>query len=129
MTINFSHTSVKKFTGNIMANDHIDITSDDIEIRRLFQELEHNIKAINREKISEIAGDVSKESFVNVAKTVARLRAKYLAKVIELQSTDDISGKDISTLRGLRTMYEEATEGFSAMQHALNRGYFTLSDK
>lgn len=128
MTINFSHTTVKKYTGDTMANDHFEITSDDVEIRRLFQELEHRIKVINSEKISEIAGNVSKESFVNVARTVARLRAKYLARVIELQSSDDISGKEISTLRGLRTMYEEAAEGFSAMQHALNRGYFTLSE-
>jgi len=80
-------------------------------------------------KFLEIVGDVSKDSFVNVATTVARLRAKYLHKIIELQSTDDISAKDISILRGLRTMYEEAIEGFVAMQHALNRGYLTLSDE
>lgn len=129
MTMHFSHTSVKKFTGDAMAHDHFEITSDDPEIRRLFQGLEHTIKQINSKMISEIAGDVSKDSFVKVAETVARLRAKYLAKVIELQTTDDISGNDISTLRGLRTMYEEALEGFAAMQHALNRGYFTLSDK
>ncbi len=109
-----------------MKHDNFEISSDDPVVRRLFQELEHNIKQINSEKISEITGDVSKESFVAVAKTVARLRAKYLAKVIELQTTDDISGNDISTLRGLRTMYEEAVEGFAALQHALNRGYFSL---
>ena len=111
-----------------MTSDTIEITSDDVDIRRLFQELEHSIKIINREKISEIAGDVSKEAFVNVATSVAQLRARYLAKVIELENADEISGKDISTLRGLRTMYEEAMEGFSALQHALNRGYFSLSD-
>jgi len=111
-----------------MSSEHIEVTSDDVDIVRFFQELEHEIKGINHEKISEIAGNVSKESFVNVAKTVARLRAKYLSKIIELQSTDDISGKDISTLRGLRTMYEESLEGFSALQHALNKGYFSLSD-
>ncbi len=110
-------------------NDHIESTSDDVEIRRLFQELEHEIKGINRVEISEITGGVSKESFIHVATTVARLRAKYLAKVIKLQSTDNISGNDISALRGLRTMYEEAREGFFAMQHALDRGYFILLDE
>ena len=112
-----------------MSPESIDVTSDDVDVVRFFHELEHEIKNINHEKISEIAGNVSKESFIHVAQTVARLRAKYLAKVIELQSTDDISGKDISTLRGLRTMYEECLEGFSSLQHALNRGYFSLSDK
>ncbi len=129
MAISLSRTSVKKYTGDGMASEHFEITSDNAEIRRLFQELEHIIKVINSEKISEIVGDVSKDSFVNVATTVARLRAKYLHKIIELQSTDDISAKDISILRGLRTMYEEAIEGFVAMQHALNRGYLTLSDE
>jgi len=129
MATSFLRTSIKKYTGDGMINEHFEITSDNAEIRRLFQELEHIIRVINSEKISEIVGEVSKESFVNVSTTVARLRAKYLLKVIELQSTDDISGKDISVLRGLRTMYEEATEGFAAMQHALNRGYLTLSDE
>jgi len=112
-----------------MSHDSIEVTSDDVDVVRFFHELEHEIKIINHEKISEIAGHVSRESFVNVAKTVARLRAKYIAKVIELQSTDDISGKDVSTLRGLRMMYEESLEGFSALHHALNRGYFSLSDQ
>jgi len=100
----------------------------DIEIRRLFQEIEHNIKQINRENISGITGEVSRKSFNDVANTTARLRARYLAKVIELQSTDDIKPSEISTLRGTRLMYEEALEGFNALQHALGRGYFDLSD-
>ena len=101
---------------------------DDINIRRMFQELEHSIKTINHEKISEITGDVSKQAFINVASTTARLRAHYLAKVIELESTDDIKPVDISTLRGSRLMYEEALEGFNALQHALARGYFNLTE-
>ena len=94
----------------------------------MFQEIEHSIKVINREKISEITGDVSKQAFINVANTTARLRARYLAKVIELESTDDLNPADISTLRGTRLMYEEALEGFSALQHALDRNYFSLTD-
>ncbi len=111
-----------------MSHESTEIISDDADIRRLFQELEHTIKGINHEKISEITGDVTKDSFVRVATTVATLRARYLAKIIEVEVADDISGKDISTLRGLRTMYEESLEGFSALQHALNRGYFSLSE-
>lgn len=104
-------------------------THDDLSIKRLFQEIEHNIKDINREKISEITGDVSKQAFIDVASTTARLRARYLSKVVELASSDDIKPADISTLRGSRLMYEEALEGFSALQHALEKGYFSLDDK
>ncbi len=101
---------------------------DDVSVRRLFQEIDHKITLINREKISEITGGVSRDAFINVASTTARLRARYLARVIELQTTDDISEQDIESLRNSRRMYEEALEGFSALQHALTRGYFALSD-
>ena len=111
-----------------MADKLAEKPHEDLNIRRLFQEIEHTIKDINREKITEITGDVSKQAFINVANTTARLRAHYLAKVIELESTDDIKPADISTLRGTRLMYEEALEGFSALQHALGRGYFSLTD-
>jgi hypothetical protein len=111
-----------------MAVNAFNISEDDANIRRLFQEIEHNIKTINREKISAITGTVSRKAFNDVARTTARLRAHYLAKVIELEASDDIQPSEISTLRGSRLMYEEALEGFSALQHALSRGYFDLSD-
>ncbi|PCI08426.1 MAG: hypothetical protein COB77_02295 [Gammaproteobacteria bacterium] len=111
-----------------MAENAINITEDDAQVRRLFQEIEHEIKMINREKISGITGTVSRKAFIDVASTTAKLRACYLAKVIELESSDDLKPSEISTLRGTRLMYEEALEGFSALQHALKRGYFDLTD-
>jgi len=111
-----------------MVNKVVENPHEDLNVRRMFQEIEHSIKAINHEKISEITGDITRQAFVNVVSTTARLRARYLAKVIELESTDDIKPADISTLRGTRLMYEEALEGFSALQHALGRGYFSLTE-
>jgi hypothetical protein len=111
-----------------MVDEVFDNAHDDLNIRRMFKEIEHSIKIVNREKISEITGDVSRQAFINVANTTARLRARYLAKVIELESTDELKATDISTLRGTRLMYEEALEGFSALQHALASGYFSLTD-
>ena len=104
-----------------MVDEVLDKQHDDLNIRRMFKEIEHSIKIINREKISEITGEISKQAFINVANTTARLRARYLAKVIELEPTDDLKPADISALRGTRLMYEEALEGFSALQHALKR--------
>ncbi len=111
-----------------MASQVFDHPPNDMDIRRLFQEIEHNIKVVNREEISEITGEVSKEAFNNVARTTARLRARYLEKVIKLESTEDFTPGDISALRGTRLMYEEAQKGFAALQHALHRGYFTLAE-
>ena len=114
--------------GDVMAADNMNSGTDNIDIRRLMNELEHTIKITNSEKISEVAGDVSKDAFVNVAASVAQLRANYLSEVLKLQSGDDLSGEALSTLKELRSMYEEAMQGFSALQHALNRGYFSLVD-
>ena len=111
-----------------MAENTFNAPEDDAHIRRLFQEIEHTIKTTNRENISAITGEVSKKAFNDVASTTARLRARYLAKVIELEANDDIKPSEISILRGSRLMYEEALEGFSALQHALNKGYFDLSE-
>ena len=71
---------------------------------------------------------MSRQAFINIANTTTRLRAHYLAKVIKLESTDELKATDISALRGTRLMYEEALDGFSALQHALARGYFSLTD-
>ena len=70
-----------------MVDEALNKPHDDLNIRRMFQEIEHSIKDINREKISEITGEVSKQAFINVANTTARLRARYLAKVIERADT------------------------------------------
>ena len=100
---------------------------DNVQIRRFFQDIEHSIKLINREFISEIVGEVSRDAFVNVSKTVAKFRANYLAQVIELEKADNISVEDIKKLRQARLMFEEAMEGFSSLQHALTRGYFSFT--
>ena len=121
-----SVNSVKKM-GATMGSDVFENIPDDPEVRRLFQELEHTVKVVNHDKISEITGDVSKEAFVNVAETVARLRARYLAKVLKFQTTSDITKEEVVLLKQARLMYEEAMEGFNALQHALGRGYFDLS--
>ena len=112
-----------------MSNDSIDDHQVSVEVRRLFTELEHNIKAINREKISAKTGGVSKEAFMNVAVTVASLRASYLTKVISMQDRESLSADDISSLRGMRIAFEEALEGYNALQHALKRQYLQLSDE
>ncbi len=101
---------------------------DNIQTRRIFQQLEHDIKTINRQKINEITGDVSKDSLNNVVTTVAILRAKYLEKVLLLECNKSIAPSDISSLRTARIMYEEAREAFSALQYALRQDYFTLKD-
>ena len=109
-----------------MIDESLTIKSDDASNFRLFTDLEHKIKLINSEQISKITGEISPEAFVKVAESTARLRANYLFKVMALQTTDEITVDDIKSLRNARLMFEEAVEGYAALQYALEKGYFSL---
>jgi len=102
---------------------------DEHDNRRLHYELEHAIKAINCEQIGTVTGAVTKTRFIEVARMVACLRARYLHRVLELGA--DCPEACIETevaleLKRLREAYNEALEGFAALEHALQRGYLQL---
>ena len=99
------------------------------EHRRLHLELEQEITVINRERISAVTGVIGRDHFTNVAKMVACLRARYLDTVLQLGHkchSECIPTESALELKRLRQAYSEAIEGFSALEHALQRGYVTL---
>jgi len=101
------------------------------EHRRLHLELEQAIAGINRERIGAVTGVIGREHFINVAKMVACLRARYLDTVLQLGNkchSECIPTESALELKRLRQAYSEAIEGFTALEHALNRGYVTLAD-
>ncbi len=100
------------------------------ESRRLSNELDHAITVLNRERIGEITGAVSKADVFKVAESVSDLRARYLKGVLKLGActeTDGIDSDHAIEIKQLRQAYEEAVAGFEALEHALHRGYITLS--
>ena len=100
------------------------------ESRRLFNELDHAITVLNRERIGEITGAVSKADFFKVAKSVSDLRARYLKGVLKLGACTEAGGivsDQAMEIKQLRQAYEEAAAGFEALEHALHREYLTLS--
>ncbi|MEQ8660241.1 MAG: hypothetical protein RLW62_05455 [Gammaproteobacteria bacterium] len=99
------------------------------ENRRLHYELEHAIKSINCEQIGNATGELTKARFIEVARMVACLRARYLHRVLELGANCPetcIETEVALDLKRLREAYSEAMEGFSALEHALQRGYIQL---
>ncbi|MCP5145840.1 MAG: hypothetical protein H6978_13610 [Gammaproteobacteria bacterium] len=111
-----------------MADSNQDI--DERENRRLHFELEQAIRTINRELIGATAGQISKSRFESCARMVACLRARYLEKVLQLGAMCGdacISTDEALELKQLREAYDEALQGFSALEHALNRGYIDLA--
>ncbi|MEM7543207.1 MAG: hypothetical protein AAF384_16710 [Pseudomonadota bacterium] len=102
---------------------------DDVKNHRLHHEMQHKIVEINRVHITEIAGDIKRGNFMECAELVARLRGEYLAAVLRLAGDKSATSAQAALrLRDLREAYTEAREGFSAVEHALKRGYFDLRD-
>lgn len=104
--------------------------TDEMGHRRLHNELELAITKINRESIGSVTGSISKEHFINVVRMVACLRSRYLHTVLQLGScchSECIPTESALELKKLREAYTEAREGFEALEHALQRGYVTLS--
>lgn len=101
------------------------------EHRRLHLELEQAITGINRERISAVTGIIGRDHFINVAKMVACLRARYLDTVLQLGDkchSECIPTESALELKRLRQAYSEAIEGFAALEHAMQRGYITLAE-
>ena len=88
------------------------------------------IRDVNQELISASTGAITRSAFTNVARMVADLRGRYLQCVLRL-GEGSLSGH-ITTdatleMKSLREAYNEAAEGFAALEHALQRGYVTLA--
>lgn len=104
---------------------------EEFEHRRLHHEMEQAITVINRERIGAVTGAVTKNTFTNVVKMVACLRARYLFTVLKLGSechSECVPTEAALELKSLRDAYTEAMEGFSALEHAMQRGYLVLSE-
>lgn len=103
-------------------------TQEELANRRLQQELEGLIAGINRELISAATGPVTRAAFIDVARVVASLRARYLAHVLALAKVDaGQTTEGTLEIRRLREAYSEALEGFAALEHALQRGYLAVA--
>ncbi len=98
------------------------------QIRRMMQKFEHQISEMNSTAITDIAGDISEEDFLKLARSISILRAKYLKDVLGMARADEntLDRKLCYEVRQARLAYEEAVESFDQLKHALQRGYFNL---
>ena len=103
----------------------------EIEINRMMQSFEHQISQMNSQAISEIAGDIKKSDFLDLAQSISILRAKYLKDVLTVAHADEaqLTGKLCHDVKVAREAYQEALESFDQLKHALQRGYFNLVDE
>ena len=101
------------------------------KIRRMLQEFEHNVRDVNKQTISEIAGEIGAQEFAELGRTIAYTRARYLREVLKLAHSDNdsVNSGVNEALVECRKNYEEAMAGFAALKLALERGYFELKDE
>lgn len=105
------------------------VFADDEKLRRLQHELDHKIRVINQETIGAITGQVTMAQYTALARAVSRLRASYLKAALELGKASEEGetiGRQTAQLKALREAYQEAMQGFDALEHALRRGYINL---
>lgn len=103
----------------------------ELEVKRMMQKFGHQISVMNSQQISDIAGDISQEDFLNLANAISILRAKYLKGVLQIARVEEdrLTINLCLETRKARIAYEEALESFEQLKHALQRGYFNLVDQ
>lgn len=113
-----------------MPSHDSDAFDTDFSRRRVFQEFDQAVREANRAAIAAAIGVVTKEQVMRVAIAVSQLRARYLREVLMLSHESGERAMDptaILDLRQMREAYEEALNGFGALRHALERGYYDLT--
>lgn len=114
-----------------MTDHELDTFTHQQQTQRLFQDFERMITAFNTANISAATGGVSVREFLEVARIVSLLRARYLQRVVQLAKVDtlnDLDDTQLAQIREDREAYEEALAGFGALRHALMREYFKLTE-
>jgi hypothetical protein len=96
--------------------------------RRFMEEVEMAVRAANQEIIGHKLPHLNRTSFFKLAVSIARLRANYLEAVMATD-WDHADADQLAAVQKRRAMFEEARAGFEALQHAFERGYFSLEDR
>ncbi len=114
-----------------MADMHMRDADQELIVQRFFKEFEKRIESINRASIETSIGPVSQQAFMDVAGSVANIRALYIKEVMKISTKGDSEVPDAETLRRLRNFrqaYEEVVNGFEALSQAVKRGHLDLVD-
>lgn len=98
------------------------------KVIKLFEEIEKTIFAANREIIHKKVPNLDREMFVKFSVRVAEARADYLKMALDIvESENQPSVEDITTLSEARHRYEELLRAFEETERLVERGYSDIS--
>lgn len=97
-------------------------------VRQFLSQLAAQERKLGRREALNAVIDVAPGEIEKLARLVARLRGRYLAKLIDLGNTvDTLPGElEVAEIRRVRERYEEMEQGLAAVKAALAEGDLTL---
>jgi hypothetical protein len=97
-------------------------------VRQFLSQLGAQERKLARREALNAVIDVAPGEVEKLARLVARLRGRYLAKLIDLgNNTETLPGElEISEIRRVRERFEELELGLAAVKEALSEGDLTL---
>ncbi|MGB0671216.1 MAG: hypothetical protein ACPGNT_06945 [Rhodospirillales bacterium] len=108
------------------------MTEDNARARQRFaMAYDRELMAINKKVLDPLFPHLTLGHIRPILATVARVRGRYLREAFRLTqgSEDGLPTPDeVKKLRELREAYEEAMAVAEALDHAIERGYITVTD-
>ncbi|MFZ5790331.1 MAG: hypothetical protein ACOY3L_06485 [Pseudomonadota bacterium] len=97
-------------------------------VRQFLSQLTAQERKLGRREALNAVIDVAPGEIEKLARLVARLRGRYLAKLIDLGNTvDTLPGElEVAEIRRVRERYEEMEQGLAAVKAALAEGDLIL---
>jgi hypothetical protein len=89
------------------------------------------IRQINRDTLSRHIPEIDRTKVLELAASVAELRARYLESALlrlRMQNGDAPDGARVKEVSERRHMYEEAVHAFDALTRAIARGYVDMPE-
>ena len=97
--------------------------------RHFLQQIEMELRRVNREIIHRQIPELDRESFMQLALKVAELRTAYLQVALQLGRTESGSEGAADLLVALgerRVAFEEARDAFAALERTIEQGYVDI---
>ncbi len=100
--------------------------------RQFMQLVEQDIRTANRDAMQKAIPELTKESFMALARVVANHRAKYLKAAVLLSKQTPGTEEEtrvLSSLPALSKAYEVSRDALAALERAIERGYVDIGSQ
>lgn len=97
--------------------------------KQFLQQVEFELRRINRRVIHEHIAELNRESFVKLATFVAEVRSRYLEAGLALSACKAGSVEAVEALATVereRRAFEESSAAFTALERAIEQGYVDI---